>query len=53
MSDFFSVMEVDKLRCWKLIKTNVDDNSQEEVVLRIHGIVCNTSLPPVKQPFKM
>ncbi|EDR14700.1 uncharacterized protein LACBIDRAFT_321922 [Laccaria bicolor S238N-H82] len=53
MSDFCSVAEVDKPRCWKLTKTNIEDNSQEEVVLRIQGIVCNASLPPVKRPFKM
>jgi hypothetical protein len=53
MSDFCSVVEVDKPRCWKLTKTNIDDNSQEEVVLRIQGIVCNACLPPVKRPFEM
>lgn len=53
MSDLCSVTEVDKPRCWKLTKTNIDDNSQEEVVLRIQGIVCNASLPPVKRPFKI
>ena len=53
MSEFCSVEEVEKPRCLKLTKTNVDDNSQEEVVLRVQGIVCNSSLPPIKRPFKM
>lgn len=53
MSEFCSVEEVEKPKCLKLTKTNVDDNSREEVVLRIQGIVCSSSLPPVKRPFKM
>ena len=53
MSDFCSVVEVDKPKCWKLTKISIDDNSQEEVVLHIQGIVCDASLPPMKRPFKM
>ncbi|KIJ90497.1 hypothetical protein K443DRAFT_15184 [Laccaria amethystina LaAM-08-1] len=53
MSESCSVVEVEKPRCWKLTKTNVDDNSQEEIVLRVQGVICNASLPPVKRPFKI
>lgn len=36
--------------CWKLIRM-LEDGTPEEIVLRLQGVICGRSLPPIKWPF--
>jgi hypothetical protein len=37
---------------WRLIH-GLDTDHAEEVVLRMQGVMCHKTLPPIKYPFQM
>jgi hypothetical protein len=40
---------VDKHKYWKLAQPIDDTGMQEEVVLRLQGIICQKDLPPIQE----
>jgi hypothetical protein len=53
MAPYAFVQYMEKLRCWKLVRIEQNTQEHEEVVLRIQGIICDKSIPPIKRPFEM
>lgn len=49
----FPISSIDGNRTWRLTRTLDTDNNAEEVVLRVQGIICGKTLPPIKFPFHM
>ena len=52
MKNLCQVATSDGNRTWRLIQV-IDDNNAEEVVLRIQGIICSKTLPPINHPFRV
>jgi hypothetical protein len=52
MKNLCQVASSDRNRTWRLIQV-IDDNNAEEVVLRIQGIICSKTLPPINHPFRV
>ena len=46
-------MEMGGKRSWKLGIQESEESENEEVILRVQGIVCNRELPPIRNPFKV
>ena len=52
MKNICKIHSSDGNRTWRLIR-EVDENNAEEVVLRVQGIICSKTLPPIRFPFHM
>lgn len=53
MAPYAFVQSMEKPHCWKLVRIEQNTQEHEEVVLRIQGIICDKSIPPIKRPFEM
>jgi hypothetical protein len=47
-SSIVAPLYVDRHKYWKLAQPIDDAGAQEEVVLRLQGIICQKSLPPIQ-----
>jgi hypothetical protein len=46
-------MPINRPKSWKLIRKDDEDGIFEEIVLRVQGILCGKSLPPIRKPVHM
>ena len=49
LADKAEVTEYDAPRSWRITIPTQDNNTFEEVVLRLQGIVCGKDLPPISR----
>ncbi|KDR65698.1 hypothetical protein GALMADRAFT_148469 [Galerina marginata CBS 339.88] len=52
IKDKVQVTYLEQSKTWKLIRA-LDHNHAEEVVLRLQGVLCQKSLPPISQTFQI
>jgi hypothetical protein len=53
MAPYTFVKSMEKPHCWKLVRIEQNTQEHEEVVLRIQGILCDKSMPPIRRQFEM
>ena len=46
-------IKVERPHCWKLATVPNSNGEQEEMVLRLQGIICDRNLPPIERPQTM